>query len=71
MLGADYEGYFPHGDAGAAVALLRECRATQNDPAAGKLAVLGAQSRRRAHLFDPFRERAALLELLQELEPAR
>jgi putative glycosyltransferase (TIGR04348 family) len=71
MLGRDYEGYFPHGDAQAAVALLRECRATQNDPAAGKLAMLGAQSQRRAHLFDPANERAALLELLQELEPAR
>ncbi len=71
MLGRDYAGYFPHGDAHAVVALLRECRATQNDPAQGKLALLGAQSRRRAPLFDPANERAGLLELLQELEPAR
>ncbi len=69
MLGEDYAGYFPHGDAAALVALLRQCRATQNDPSRGTLALLEAQSESRAPLFEPALERAALQRLLQELEP--
>lgn len=70
MLGADYEGYFPHGDAAALAALLRACRAglAAQDPGAGLLARLEAQCAQRAALFDPAAERAALLQLLHELQ---
>lgn len=72
MLGADYAGYFPHGDADALARLLLACRAGQldEDPAAGLLARLAAQCALRAPLFDPGAERQALLNLLQELEQA-
>ena len=68
MLGADYAGYFPHGDAAALVHLLRLCRAGQADPDGGMLAALSAQCFLRAPLFDPAHERAALVSLLHELE---
>lgn len=70
MLGADYAGYFPHGDARALADLLLACRAGQaaQDPAHSLLARLAAQCALRAPLFDPAAERAALLSLLQELE---
>jgi putative glycosyltransferase (TIGR04348 family) len=71
MLGPDYEGYFPHGDAQALAALLRQCRAEQEraqSPSLSLLGRLGAQCRERAPLFDPATERAALLGLLNELE---
>jgi putative glycosyltransferase (TIGR04348 family) len=70
MLGADYAGYFPHGDAAALARLLQECRAgqTAQDPAAGLLARLRAQCALRAPLFDPATERAALIQVLNELE---
>jgi putative glycosyltransferase (TIGR04348 family) len=72
MLGDGYAGYFPHGDAAALAGLLQACRAGQQaqDPAAGLLARLGAQCALRAPLFEPHAERAALLNLLEELEPA-
>lgn len=70
MLGRDYQAYFPAGDASALAALLRACRAGQQDPAGGLLARLRAQCALRAPLFAPERERAALLSLLQELETA-
>ncbi|MDB5901086.1 MAG: putative glycosyltransferase [Ramlibacter sp.] len=72
MLGRGYAGYFPHGDAPALAALLRECRAGQSeqDPAASLLVTLAAQCELRAPLFDPAAEREALLSLLQELESA-
>jgi putative glycosyltransferase (TIGR04348 family) len=72
MLGADYEGYFPHGDAAALATLLADCRASQpaEDPARGLLARLRGQCALRAPLFDPESERGALLQLLQELESA-
>lgn len=66
MLGADYEGYFPHDDAPALAALLRRCRAEQHDPA-GLLARLRRQCELRAPLFSAETERAGLLQLLQEL----
>ncbi|MBA2672457.1 selenoneine biosynthesis selenosugar synthase SenB, partial [Ramlibacter sp.] len=70
MLGGDYAGYFPPGDAGALAALLSACRATQlaQAPAAGLLERLRAQCERRAPLFDASAEREALLHLLHELE---
>jgi putative glycosyltransferase (TIGR04348 family) len=72
MLGAEYQGYFPHGDAAALAALLQACRAGQlaEDPAARLLERLAAQCALRAPLFDAGAERAALLNLLQELETA-
>jgi putative glycosyltransferase (TIGR04348 family) len=71
MLGADYEGYFPVGDAAALARLLERCRASQEvqDPAQGLLARLRAQCEARAPCFEPAFERAALLQLLHELEP--
>lgn len=72
MLGREYAGYFPHGDAAALAELLRAARDGQarQDPASSLLARLGAQCALRAGLFDPSRERAALLDLIRELEPA-
>jgi glycosyltransferase involved in cell wall biosynthesis len=72
MLGADYEGYFPHDDARALADLLVAARTGQawQDPAAGLLSRLGAQCALRAPLFDASRERAALLDLIRELETA-
>jgi putative glycosyltransferase (TIGR04348 family) len=68
MLGADYAGYFPHGDAAALADLLLQCRAgLDNGPAAALLATLRAQCRRRARLFDPETEKRALLQLVQDL----
>lgn len=72
MLGAGYEGYFPHGDAAALAGLLAQCRAGQlsDNPASGLLVRLGAQCALRAPLFDAGAERSSLLNLLQELEAA-
>ena len=66
MLGTDYGGYFPPGDAAALAQALRECRAGLGEPA-GRLATLQAQCEVRAPLFDPRTEQAALLALLAEL----
>lgn len=66
MLGKAYAGYFPWGDARALADLLVACRATQND-ADGLLNRLLAQAHRRAPLFAPDTERAALLRLVDEL----
>ncbi|RQS71242.1 TIGR04348 family glycosyltransferase [Burkholderia sp. Bp8963] len=66
MLGRDYGGYFPAGDA-AQLALLLE-RASRD---AGFLAQLRQQCARRAPLFAPARERAAVIELVADaLRPA-
>ncbi|MBW7831950.1 MAG: TIGR04348 family glycosyltransferase [Simplicispira suum] len=62
MLGADYGGYFDVGDSAALAAWLERCRA---EPAI--LAHLAAQCALRAPLFEPARERATLLALLNEL----
>jgi putative glycosyltransferase (TIGR04348 family) len=67
MLGADYPGYFPPGDAAALVAMLRACRTGQARPDGGMLAALQAQCSLRAPLFEPQAEQAALLSLMQEL----
>ena len=70
MLGADYAGYFPHGDAHALATLLRDCRTSlqADNPATGLLARLAAQCALRAPLFDAGAERTALLNLIRELE---
>ncbi|HET7528550.1 MAG TPA: selenoneine biosynthesis selenosugar synthase SenB, partial [Burkholderiaceae bacterium] len=62
MLGADYGGYFEWNDARALAALLQRVR---DEPAL--LRRLTAQCRRRAALFEPRRERATLLRLLDDL----
>lgn len=70
MLGADYAGYFPAGDAQALAGLLAACRESQADadPTTGMLARLRAQCDSRAALFDAEAERASLLHLLTTLE---
>ena len=61
MLGADYAGYFPWGEAPALVELILRCRS------GGLMPTLAAQCRERAPLFDPATERAALRRLVHEL----
>ena len=75
MLGADYEGYFPHGEAAELAALMLRCRAGQpgrrdgpSDPLLGRL---GAQCALRAPLFAPASERTALLHLIDQLLDTR
>ena len=62
MLGADYAGYFPCGDAGALASLLQRCR---DEPAL--LPGLRRQCRARASLFEPRREQRALRRLVSGL----
>ena len=59
MLGADYEGYFPVGDARALANLMQQCAA---DPAF--LARLQAQCSQRAGLFEPTEEKRHVLNLV-------
>jgi putative glycosyltransferase (TIGR04348 family) len=59
MLGADYGGYFPVGDAGALAGLVQRCAA---DPEF--LALLQAQCSRRAPLFEPAAEQRHVLNLV-------
>jgi putative glycosyltransferase (TIGR04348 family) len=66
MLGPDYEGYFPWGDAAALADLMVRCREDRQG-GASIFSRLQAQCRLRAPLFEPAAERAALLALLQEL----
>lgn len=68
LLGADYEGYFPPGDAPALAALLAQARATQHQPD-GLLARLQRQCALRAPAFHPDRERRALQDLVAHLAP--
>jgi putative glycosyltransferase (TIGR04348 family) len=69
MLGADYEGYFEHGDAAGLARLLQACRDTQSadDPAHLGLARLSAQCALRAPLFAPATEQRAVRQLVHEL----
>jgi len=67
MLGADYTGYFPWGDAEALATLLLRCRESLAEDGSGLMARLVAQCRRRAPLFAPERERAALRRLVGDL----
>lgn len=62
MLGDDYAGYFPWGDAPALAGLLARCREDANF-----LGGLMAQCRLRAPLFEPAAERAALVRLVTDL----
>jgi putative glycosyltransferase (TIGR04348 family) len=62
MLGSDYEGYFPPGDAPALARLID--RSVQDDAFSGRLR---AQCAARARLFDPATEQAALLALVDNL----
>lgn len=66
MLGEEYAGYFPWGDAQALTDLVLACRATQDQPD-GLLSRLIAQASLRTSLFAPETERAALLRLVKEL----
>jgi putative glycosyltransferase (TIGR04348 family) len=70
MLGPDYAGYFPKGDAAALAPLLEQCRDGQaaKDPASTLLARLATQCALRAPLFDATVERAALIQLLHEID---
>ena len=65
MLGADYAGYFPCGDAPALAALIRRCQARTGEK--DLLSTLIAQCAQRAPLFEPAVERAALHRLVNEL----
>jgi putative glycosyltransferase (TIGR04348 family) len=70
MLGSDYAGYFPWGDAGQAVALMRQCRLEQTDPAPQTPTLgsrLHAQCAHRAQWFAPSHEAHALRQLVHEL----
>jgi glycosyltransferase involved in cell wall biosynthesis len=75
MLGADYAGYFEHGRADQLAALLEHCRAGQvvptDPPSPSLLQRLRAQCSVRAPLFAPEAERAALLDLLHEMQDCR
>jgi putative glycosyltransferase (TIGR04348 family) len=68
MLGADYAGYFPRGDADALSALILRCHESR-PPRGGNdfLQRLTAQCRKRAPLFDPQAERSAVRRLIDEL----
>lgn len=62
LLGEDYAGYFPLGDAGALASLLQRLR---REPA--MLDALQRQCRARAPLFDPARERNTLRDMVSRL----
>lgn len=66
MLGADYAGYFDWNDARALADLLLACRADQGK-SRGLLQRLAGQARRRAALFFPATERAAVRRLAADL----
>jgi len=66
MLGPDYGGYFPPGDAGALVDGLRRCRQDMDRPDS-TLAALQAQCSLRCQWFEPAAERAALRAVIEEL----
>jgi glycosyltransferase involved in cell wall biosynthesis len=61
MLGVDYDGYFPWGDASALANLLSRCK---SEPLF--LDHLKAQCALRSHLFEPRAEQAALLKIVSQ-----
>ena len=68
MLGADYAGYFPWGDADALAALILRCHESRSRRDGDDfLQMLAAQCRQRAPLFDPQTERSAVRRLIDEL----
>ena len=66
MLGADYGGYFEHGDAQGLADLLRRCRVEQTRTDS-LYSLLQGQCARRAPLFAPAAEKAALMKLVHAL----
>ncbi len=62
MLGANYPGYFPVGDAAALVDLLRQCLADQN-----LMTRLSTACKARAALFTPSEEKRRLLRIVVDL----
>ena len=66
MLGPEYAGYFEPGDAQGLADLLLRCRAEQT-LADGFYSLLQAQCATRAPLFAPAAEKAALMELVNDL----
>ncbi len=72
MLGADYAGYFPWGDAAALAALILRCHESRRQRDGDDLLqTLAAQCAHRAPLFAPAAERAALLRLVSDLLGSR
>jgi putative glycosyltransferase (TIGR04348 family) len=68
MLGTDYAGYFPWGDANALAALILRCHESRRRRDGHDfLQMLVAQCRQRAPLFDPETEQSALRRLVNEL----
>ena len=71
MLGEDYAGYFPHGDAVALADRLRRCATQPSNPPADVpseyLRQLRNQCAARAALFDPIAEQGHLHRLIQEI----
>ena len=65
MLGADYPGYFEHGDAQALARLLVQCRDRQASPEL--YTQLQSHCQARAHLFAAKTEQAALIKLVHDL----
>jgi putative glycosyltransferase (TIGR04348 family) len=65
MLGADYAGYFPWGDAAALAALILRCRNADGTDTLRQ--TLQRQCAKRAPLFAPEVEKAALHKLVREL----
>ena len=68
MLGENYDGYFPWGDAEALASLILRCHESRAQAhGLGLLERLAAQCRRRAPLFEPAAERSAVRQLVREL----
>ena len=68
MLGAEYAGYFPWGDANALAALILRCHESRSRrDGEDFLQTLAAQCRQRAPLFDPPTERSAVRHLVGDL----
>jgi glycosyltransferase involved in cell wall biosynthesis len=67
MLGPDYAGCFPWGDAEVLAALILCCYESRRGRDGALLQVLAAQWRERASLCDPQTERSAVRRLFKEL----
>lgn len=67
MLGSEYTGYFPWGDAKALTALIESCLSGLRLPTGGLLARLDRQCQERAPLFSPDRERWEVKKLVSDL----
>jgi putative glycosyltransferase (TIGR04348 family) len=68
MLGADYAGYFPWGDANALATLIRRSHESRSRRDGDDfLQMLADQCRQRAPLFNPMAERSAVQRLVEDL----